>query len=139
MHLLLLCAFALLPPQSTRTLRSYRETTRPLLIFAPIAKDPRLRQQLALLAPFAPGLRERQLVLLTLVPDGSDALLGREEQARARQTYAITPDSFVVLLLGKDGGEKQRWTAPVAFPVLRDLIDSMPMRQDEMKHSQQKE
>ena len=40
-----------------------------------------------------------------------------------------------MILIGKDGGEKQRWSEPVEPQEFFQIIDAMPMRQDEMKHS----
>ena len=42
--------------------------------------------------------------------------------------------SFRILLIGKDGGIKYESKRPVSLIQLFKLIDSMPMRQDEMPH-----
>ena len=42
--------------------------------------------------------------------------------------------SFRILLIGKDGGIKYESNRFVSLIQLFELIDSMPMRQDEMKH-----
>ena len=42
--------------------------------------------------------------------------------------------SFRILLIGKDGGIKYESNRPVSLIQLFELIDSMPMRQDEMQH-----
>ena len=41
--------------------------------------------------------------------------------------------AFEVLLIGKDGGVKLRRDKPVAAFEITALIDTMPMRQDEMR------
>ena len=53
--------------------------------------------------------------------------------ASLRAKYRIKPGDFTVLLLGKDGGVKLRRHAPVSFAELAGLIDSMPMRQEELR------
>ena len=42
--------------------------------------------------------------------------------------------SFRILLIGKDGGIKYESNRSVSLIQLFELIDSMPMRQDEMQH-----
>ena len=42
--------------------------------------------------------------------------------------------SFRILLIGKDGGIKHESNRSVSLIQLFELIDSMPMRQDEMQH-----
>ena len=42
--------------------------------------------------------------------------------------------SYRILLIGKDGGIKYESNRPVSLIQLFELIDSMPMRQDEMQH-----
>ena len=42
--------------------------------------------------------------------------------------------SFRILLIGKDGGIKYESNRSISLIQLFELIDSMPMRQDEMQH-----
>lgn len=42
-------------------------------------------------------------------------------------------DTFVAILVGKDGGEKYRSADPIAPQTLFDLIDAMPMRRREIR------
>ena len=49
--------------------------------------------------------------------------------------HTFTNDqSFRILLIGKDGGIKYESNQYVSLIQLFELIDSMPMRQDEMQH-----
>lgn len=69
------------------------------------------------------GYAERDLIRL----HGNDPDLLRKMGSADGKTIWI--------LIGKDGGEKARWTkAPQAAELYR-LIDAMPMRQSEMKRS----
>ncbi len=43
------------------------------------------------------------------------------------------PEEFLVILIGKDGGEKLHSPGPVGVDQLKQLIDSMPMRKRETK------
>ena len=47
--------------------------------------------------------------------------------------HNIKTGQLTVLLIGRDGGEKFRIHSPVTTKELFDIIDSMPMRQLEMK------
>ena len=49
-----------------------------------------------------------------------------------RDHFNVSED-FVVILIGKDGGEKERFLEPVEPAYLFNLIDQMPMRRREVK------
>ena len=127
------------------TLVSMRDTFRPLLVFAPSEGDERLQSQLAIVAANADELHERQvIVVLLLVRAPAKPLtsmlnprdlgsMSTPEAAVARKRFHVAPGDFTVLLLGRDGGEKLRSHAPIAYATLRDTIDAMPMRQQEMR------
>lgn len=60
--------------------------------------------------------------------------LPSEAQADLRERYGLTGDTAQLLLIGKDGGVKQRQTAPnFSLQRMYALIDTMPMRQEEMR------
>ncbi len=107
------------------------ENTRPLYVFTPSGNDPRAVEQTRVIRTNQPEADDRQLVLILETvghptPDDSD-------QAAARRRFHVAPQDFTVILVGKDGGEKLRSNHPIPFDKLRDTIDSMPMRQQEMK------
>ena len=87
--------------------------------------DPRVAQQHAALQHAAVALRERDVVVQDITPDAARRL--RPELGVAAQV------AFEVLLVGKDGGVKWRQDAPVAVADITGLIDTMPMRQSEMR------
>ena len=122
----------------TTTLATLRGTVRPLLIFSPTGDDTRLRDQLHILAVYETDARERQVTPVVIAAQGnapaSAVHLSPAEAAQARQRFRVPPAAFTVVLLGKDGGPKLRATHPLPIEQLRSTIDSMPMRQDEMKH-----
>ena len=136
------------PPRHA-TLSSLRDSYRALLIFAPNDRDARLEQQIQLTDDARPALAERQVVRIAFFehgtraigatafyPDGSLGYLTLPEAAAARRRFHVAPGGFTVILVGKDGGEKLRAYAPIPYETLRDTIDAMPMRQDEMRHPQ---
>lgn len=132
------------PPKPV-TIASLRDDYRPLLIFSPTDGDPRLTRQTLLKDRHQPGLADRQIILIpmylntpytggiAMFPDGKLGSISKPEADAARRRFHIAPTDFTVILLGKDGGEKLRSHDPIPFATLRDTIDAMPMRQDEMK------
>lgn len=127
----------------TVTLNTLRDVARPLLIFSP-ANDPRLATQFEELEHHMDGAAERDLRVMVLTPQpatlpGNNPPLlvptSPTEQAKLRQTYQVAPESFAVVLIGKDGGEKLRSGEPIPWSTLTQTIDAMPMRKDEMKHN----
>ncbi len=123
-------------PTQPVTLHSLRDTVRPVLIFAPTAADPSLLKQLHLLAAQVPGLdledRQVRIFVVTQHPSPTQPRLA-DSPDLLRRRFHIAPANFTVILLGKDGGEKLRTTQPLPWPHLRDTIDAMPMRQQEVR------
>ena len=99
-------------------LAAYRWKARVLLVFAPRADAPALAEQRRFLEKEKTGLRERDLVVLELT-DGAKA-------ETLRRQFNIRPENFTAILIGKDGGEKLRKSAPVSPKEIFDLIDAMP-------------
>ena len=128
--LAVLLAFA--PGMATSDpLDAYRWHARVLLLSAPDAGDPLLADQLGRLRAAEAGLRERQVVVFTALPDGT--LL----DAEGTKVGPAPPGwprrgGFQAVLIGKDGGEKNRWTEPVNPQTIFAEIDRMPMRRSEM-------
>ncbi|MFD2574444.1 DUF4174 domain-containing protein [Spirosoma soli] len=77
------------------------------------------------------GLAERDLDVIVLVA----SLVMEPDRQFLMHEYKLNPsDDFAAWLIGKDGGVKQSYKKPVAPKDLFQLIDSMPMRQQETKH-----
>ncbi|MBC7892388.1 MAG: DUF4174 domain-containing protein [Sphingobacteriaceae bacterium] len=110
--------------QPNPPLERYRWKQRVLLVFAPAETAKAFSEQKTIFRQHETGFRERELVVLDLLPGGKNT------EALRRQ-FGVKPQEFTVILIGKDGGEKLRRPAPVAAKELFDLIDSMPMRQRE--------
>ena len=127
-----------------QTLASLKDTHRVLLVFAPSDHDPRYLQQMQMLDHHSAEIEERDLVLIPVVTEAGPQItpetlrvirgpgLSAREQMLARHRLKIAQEAFVVILLGKDGGEKLRVTAPVSIDRLKRTIDAMPRRRDEM-------
>lgn len=98
-------------------------TSRPLVIFADSAADPRFVQQMDLINEQLDDLRERDVIVLTDTDPDADSAL--REQLR--------PRGFMLVLVGKDGGVKLRKPAPWHVREITRVIDKMPMRQQEVR------
>ena len=121
------------------SLAKLRDTARPLLIFAPRPEGAELLTQLRLLDEHADEMKERDVIAIALPASGlgaTSARLTNAEAEAARQRFHIRSAEFVVILLGKDGGEKLRSRHPLSTETLKKLIDAMPMRRDEMRSAQ---
>ena len=95
-----------------------------LVVVVAEPNDPRAVQENAMLKQDEAGLRSRDVVVQNLTP----------EAARLRDDLGVGPrTTFEVILVGKDGGVKLRRGQPVAASEISALIDTMPMRQEEMR------
>ncbi|MFW6335969.1 MAG: DUF4174 domain-containing protein [Phycisphaeraceae bacterium] len=115
----------------------YAWSHRPLVVFAPTGDAPELVEQRNRLRDEQTGLKDRDMVVIEVIgrEAGSvdDKPLSDAAVARLVERYDPAEDAFEVLLIGKDTGVKLRRTEPVATETLFALIDSMPMRQREMR------
>lgn len=117
-------------------LGTYRWKNRLLLVFTPSAQDASCRQQHSFLGQSG-GLLNRDLVVASIYAHGDgqigSKLISTAQSEALRDQFNVEPDGFTAILIGKDGGEKQRFSKPVAPQELFAIIDEMPMRQEEMK------
>ena len=109
---------------------------RPLLVFAPTVGDSRLVETVGQIETDRCDFVERDMVLGVLVASGNSTLDGRpvkaDEAQQLRDRYAVGPDAFSVLLIGKDGGVKLRTDTVPDLQTIYAVIDGMPMRTREM-------
>ena len=95
-------------------LDAYRWKSRVLLHFGDNNKQDKL------FAHSQAAFKERDLVLI------------HADSPELRKSFKIK-SGFALILIGKDGGEKARWLTPVDPQTILNLIDTMPMRQSEMR------
>jgi hypothetical protein len=108
------------------TLAAMRWQKRVLLVSAPDATDPLLKEQRLVLSRWRAGAEDRDLAVVEIV---GGTVAGTDEAARVlRQRYKLPTTDFAVLLIGKDGGTKLRRTQPISSVILGETIDAMPMR-----------
>lgn len=123
--------------ESRLNLARYRWKKRVLLVFAPNEEDRRFQAQMAQIASQAGGVKERGLIVLPILSDGSGIARRRDAKMLGR-LYNPGSKRFCTVLLGKDGTVKLSESKPVPIGSLFDLIDSMPMRQQEMRSEHSK-
>ncbi|BCM85254.1 DUF4174 domain-containing protein [Methylobacterium indicum] len=115
---------ALLPAASAGSdLDRYRWTSR-VLVIAAAADDPRAAAQARIAEAVAPGMRERDLVVVRAIGEGREA-------ASVRRRLGLPATGFRAVLIGKDGGAKLIAEEPIPAERLFSTIDAMPMRQEE--------
>lgn len=110
---------------------------RLVLIFAPSERSPAYQQQMKAWEAHQAGWQERDLKLVEVLAVGASRVDGQSmtaaSAARLRHQFGIDSDAFAVILIGKDGTEKQREQTPIEPTVLFRTIDAMPMRQQERR------
>ena len=92
-------------------------------------------------------MKERDIIVVPVVSNDTvtaqpqaelpNTELSRSEASAARSRFKVNADSFRVVLIGKDGSQKHSSKTPVAFDKLSALVDSMPMRKQEIRQRSQ--
>jgi len=127
-------------PVQPATLKAMRDCYRPVLVFAPTARDASFTAQQALLEQYADDMMDRNLLYVPVLAqaahfdkplDAPYVVLAATELKAIRERFRIDPSEFVVLLVGKDGGEKFRSRKPISVLKLDALVDAMPMGKQE--------
>jgi hypothetical protein len=120
------------------SLKSYAWRKRILVVFAVDAQDERYKQQILAAKEGEKGFKDRDLVVISIFKNsGLDEKKNtiREDAVRSiRKKYGISNSEFKVILIGKDGGAKKSAIQPFNQQALFNMIDAMPMRQDEIKN-----
>ena len=120
---------------------SLRWEKRPFLLFGADERDPMLRQQLDAVESTRDSFDERDMVLIVVLGDGGSTIegrpLSREDAERLRASYRVGREEFTLRLVGKDGGVKRASGTVVAMRGIYEQVDSMPMRQQEMRRQEE--
>ena len=138
MALIVLAAGAALMPAraAAAELDDYLWVGRPLLVFAPTDSDPRLVETVRRIEASRCDFVDRDMVLGLIVTDGISTLDGQVvDTSQARRLFSqfgIGANTFSVVLIGKDGGEKLRVNDVPDLRAIYAVIDGMPMRGREM-------
>ena len=115
----------------------YAWSHRPLVVFAASEDAHELERQRASLRDAEAGLVARDMVVIEVIGREAGTVDGQPLSdaavAHLVERYDPSANAFEVLLIGKDTGVKLRRGEPVATETLFEVIDSMPMRQREMR------
>lgn len=125
-------------PAAAAGLDAYLWKFRPIVVFAPSRDAPQAAEQLRRFEAAKAELAERDMPVLLVTPSAvttasSDSPRQKLDAAALRRAYGVSADSFAVVLVGKDGGEKLRAEKPVEAQKLTALVDTMPMRARETR------
>ena len=135
--IVLMASAALMPARAAAAeLGDYLWQSRPLLLFAPTENDPRLVETMRRIDASRCDFVDRDMVLGRIVTEGTSTLDGQvvdtNEAQRLQSEFGIGANSFSVVLIGKDGGEKLRVNDVPDLPTIYAVVDGMPMRGREM-------
>ncbi|MCG9555045.1 DUF4174 domain-containing protein [Vibrio sp. Isolate31] len=81
-------------------------------------------------------LDERDVVIMVIAESGYTVPTWLEEEFNLEamtSIYEIPKGSHTAVLIGKDGKEKHRWNGKTDWNLITNIIDEMPMRQQEMQ------
>ncbi len=114
---------------------------RLLFLFAPDASHPYFVLMQNEIAEQTDAVKERDLLIFEILEQGASRLdsapLDRQSAVSIRDQFAISPQAYSAILVGKDGGVKLKRDKYVSLASVFGLIDSMPMRQNEMRQRKQ--
>ena len=105
--------------------------SRVVLVYCPKSSDADFKMQKKWLSEVGGGILERDLCIVDCV----EADLTSEDAAHLKERFRYTPNHFCFWLIGKDGEVKMISGTPVKPEHIFGLIDSMPMRREEMKRN----
>lgn len=118
-------------------LMKYQWQNRLILLFAPNSQYPNYLMQLENFQDCEAEMDERHIVVLSFFADDYDnerLLEANKEDIHAiRERFGAPDDDFLAVLVGKDGTEKYRSNQPFRMDKINRIVDSMPMRQQEMQ------
>ena len=106
-----------------------------MVVFTESSNNDQLQQQLEFFKNDLKAFKERKLKLILTTPGKHRVLLPETSDWMDSELYKkkSTTDEFEIILIGLDGGVKSRSNVPLRAEEFYRLIDSMPMRQAELR------
>ena len=130
-------SFAAGQPAARFEMKDLRWKNRVVVLFAPDAVHPDAAAVLQEVELYPSEFLDRDMVLVTAFEAGRGSVAGKplatDAVSSLREEYGVAAGAFRLLLIGKDGGVKLDRTESVHLNELFALIDTMPMRQREMR------
>ncbi len=118
-------------------LSAYQWKNRLLFLFATSEEDPSYFSLKKEIEHQAMEVLNRDLLIAHVLEKGESRLgevrLNSGQALSLRKQLSVPPGQFMVILIGKDGGEKIRQDRNVELKEIFKIIDVMPMRRQEMK------
>ena len=117
-------------------MKNYLWKNRILLVFSPTQTNPHLLNQRSWNSKNRPGFDDRHLLVFEIVNNNVLLRLGESavnhNASVLRSQFSVKKDQFRSLVIGKDGTIKYNRPIPADPCYLFGLIDSMPMRRQEI-------
>lgn len=132
MHLLTIaiCSFLLFFQDSLEDkLGSRVGKSRVVIVYCPKVSDVEFKLQKKWLGEVGKEIMERDLSIIECI----ESNLTAEDALHLKERFKYSPNHFCMWLIGKDGEVKLISSKPVKPEQIFGLIDSMPMRREEMK------
>lgn len=137
--LILICFPLAVEADDSYDLSKYRWKNRLILLFAPRSQDSSVKILKEKMEAYKDEILDRDLVLFYIFENGSgqvaDSFMDEKRVASLIKRFAPRPGLTTCILIGKDGREKYRKENDIDFQEIFSLIDSMPMRQQEIEES----
>jgi len=119
----------------------FKWKNRLLFLFALERNDPFFRDLKGEISDRKNEVDDRDLVVFEILEFGPSTMnttqMDPQTAASLRKHFDLPPKTFMLILLGKDGGIKLKRNDRVKLEEIFSLIDSMPMRKDEMRQKGQ--
>jgi len=133
LFLILIFSFTSCMAQQRPPFADYQWSHRLLLVFAPDLQNEELLEQKANWSQAAEGMEERNLKIWIITHEDIQGEPIPYTASHLYDRYQVARTDFEVILIGKDGGIKQRQHQPLMSQTLFAIIDAMPMRRSEMR------
>lgn len=134
--IIILMTILSLNTMQSQQLEKHQWKNRVLLIISDNEASDNYKNQILKLEAAQDGLIERKVLVYNVLPNKykvSNSSNNWIASSVLFNTFMDTNDAFTVILIGLDGTVKLKKEAVLATKTLFDLIDSMPMRQAEMR------
>lgn len=122
-------------------LTQFQWKNRLLFLFAPDASNPLFNRLQSEITKQSYEVEDRDLVIFEILEQGPSRMnttpLDRQTANSIRDHFDVPQRLFTLILVGKDGGVKLKRNDQVNLADVFGLVDSMPMRQNEMQQKSQ--
>jgi hypothetical protein len=118
-------------------LNRYKQKYRLIILFSPSPDNEQYQSFKAQIPNQRDEIIDRDILIFHIFETGKsrtgESFIDSNSADSLRNRFSIRPGGFTVILIGKDGDEKWRRESLAELGEILALIDSMPMRQMEMR------